>query len=161
MDKISYGNFNNKDVVSGLQRKLALDKSQFEGLPQGAMQIEDVKVSSHDNKREFSFNNLSYVRILARPIDMIKQIEAIKGMPAELRNQTIANIPLVSFKVEFNDDDASRKNYEFLSEHGLFDNAKGKVLAGIEYIVTWDFLTQYGDILTLKVPDITNVKVSD
>lgn len=169
MYKISYANFTDKDIVSGLQRQLGLDKSQFEALPEGAMQIEDVKLSLDQDANKLSFETLHNIRILARPIDMIKQIEAVKGMPDELRNQMIARVPIVTFKLDFRDSKGkilgdevvARKNYDFLSQHGLFETGKGKVLRGIEYIVTWDFLTQFGDVLTLKVPDITNVKVSD
>lgn len=167
MDKISYANFSNKDVVSGLQRQLGLDKSQFSGLPEGAMQVEDVKLAlAQDSK--LSFDTLHNVRILARPIDLIKQYEAIKGISDELRNQMISQIGIVTFKVDFHDskgkvlgdETLARKNYDFLSKNGLLETGKGKILTGINYIVTWDFLTQFGDVLTLKVPDFTDVKVS-
>ena len=39
MQKINFSDFSDKNVVSGLRRKLLLDSTQFEGIPEGKVQL--------------------------------------------------------------------------------------------------------------------------
>lgn len=164
MQKINFSDFSDKNVVSGLRRKLLLDSTQFEGIPEGKVQLKEVKLSKIDtgNTSE-NLENLKYIEFQAVDLSQIESIKAVKGLAESMRNQMIANIPRVYFRVDLQGGNAdnAQENFNFIVANNLESAPTNKILTGLKFGVTWQFEDQYHDVLGLVVTDFNGVKVAD
>lgn len=160
MDKINFSDFRDKNIVSGLQRTLLLDQSQFEGLPSEVL-LKSAKVSrmDSDNSSE-TLDNVKYVEFSGVDQGQIDAIDKVTGIPDALKKQMLANIPPVYFRVNIKGGkaDNAKDNYDFIVANGL-TTPEGILLKNITWGVTWQYATSYNDILGLVVPDLTGVKL--
>lgn len=165
-NKINFADFSDKNVVSGLERTLILDKSQFEGLPQGKIKLDGVKISLVDNdNKSTNIENVRYYEFNGTDVAQIDAINSVKGLSEALKKQMIANVPRVYFRVLINDRDGNlldnaQENFEFITSNSLDTASNNKVLDGLNWAVTWQYLDSYHNILSLVVLSLKGVKVT-
>lgn len=165
-NKINFADFSDKNVVSGLERILILDKSQFEGLPQGKIKLDGVKISLVDNdNKSTNIENVRYYEFNGTDVAQIDAINSVKGLSEALKKQMIANVPRVYFRVLINDRDGNlldnaQENFEFITSNSLDTAPNNKVLDGLDWAVTWQYLDSYHNILSLVVLSLKGVKVT-
>lgn len=165
-NKINFADFSDKNVVSGLERTLILDKSQFEGLPQGKIKLDGVKISLVDNdNKSTNIENVRYYEFNGTDVAQIDAINSVKGLSEALKKQMIANVPRVYFRVLINDRDGNlldnaQENFEFITSNSLDTAPNNKVLDGLNWAVTWQYLDSYHNILSLVVLSFKGVKVT-
>lgn len=165
-NKINFADFSDKNVVSGLERTLILDKSQFEGLPQGKIKLDGVKISLVDNdNKSTNIENVRYYEFNGTDVAQIDAINSVKGLSEALKKQMIANVPRVYFRVLINDRDGNlldnaQENFEFITSNSLDTAPNNKVLDGLDWAVTWQYLDSYHNILSLVVLSLKGVKVT-
>lgn len=165
-NKINFADFSDKNVVSGLERTLILDKSQFEGLPQGKIKLDGVKISLVDNdNKSTNIENVRYYEFNGTDVAQIDAINSVKGLSEALKKQMIANVPRVYFRVLINDRDGNlldnaQENFEFITSNSLDTAPNNKVLDGLNWAVTWQYLDSYHNILSLVVLSLKGVKVT-
>lgn len=168
--KISYGDFSDKDVVSGLERTLFLDKRQFEDLPEKEVKLISVKVMKLDNNdKSEKIDNIKYYDFTGENKAQIETVRANgkkSGMSKSMLDGFLRLIPKVKFRVEINGSDGkllpgAQERYNFLVENGLIDAPNNKILSNLNYGVTWRYLDPYHNVLGLVVPDFKGVKVTN
>lgn len=164
MQKINFSDFSDKNVVSGLRRSLLLDTSQFEGIPAGKVQLKMVKPSKIDAKNtSTNIENLKYIEFQAVDLSQIESIKAVKGLTESMRDQMIANIPRVYFRVDLQGGNAdnAQENFKFIVANNLESAPNNKILEGLKFGVTWQYDDPYHDVLGLVVTSFEGVKVID
>lgn len=168
--KISYGDFSDKDVVSGLERILFLDKSQFEDLPEKEVKLKSVRVVKLDNDdKSERIDNIRYYDFTGENKAQREAVTANgkkSGMSQSMIDGFLRLIPKVKFRVEINDSDGkllpgAQERYNFLVENGLIDAPNNQILSNLNYGVTWRYLDAYHNVLGLVVPDFKGVKVAN
>ena len=165
--KINFADFSDKNVVSGLERTLVLDKSQFEGLPEGKIKLDGVKISLIDNNtKSTNIENVRYYEFTGMDVSQIDAINSVKGLSEALKKQMIANVPRVYFRVLINGRDGSlldnaQENFEFITTNSLDTTPNNKVLDGLNWAVTWQYLDNYHNVLSLVVPSLKGAKVTN
>lgn len=168
--KISYGDFSDKDVVSGLERILCLDKSQFEDLPEKEVKLKSVRVVKLDNDdKSERIDNIRYYDFTGENKAQREAVTANgkkSGMSQSMIDGFLRLIPKVKFRVEINDSDGkllpgAQERYNFLVENGLIDAPNNQILSNLNYGVTWRYLDAYHNVLGLVVPDFKGVKVAN
>lgn len=172
MQKVNFKNFANTDVVSSLQRKLILDKSQFEGLPSDTLELTGVRAVLHDKDNGNAISNIVRFDLIGRDTKALKEMQdAIKVMPKSVpdgvKEAMLASVPdNVDIRVDITEYDGSfaenaQQNYEFIMNNDLLNNGIGKVLSGIQYGVTWGYAAKNRDKLSLLATDLSSVKIKD
>lgn len=169
MAKINYTDFGKRDLVSKYKYRLALNKDQFDGLPSGALTLINVKQQLVDQEAGNTYENTKRVKLVAKQSETIEQVQSLKGLSEEVKDQLVANIPTVELSVDFHDGNGQlvdtaevcKANWDWFSSHGLFDRDLNRVLTDYEYIVTWVYGDAYGNVLSLKILDISHAKISD
>lgn len=165
-DLINFKDFSDKNVVSGLERTLVLDKSQFEGIPTGIVTLTAVKISRVDNdSKSTNFDNVKYYEFAGKDQAQIDAINAVKGLAPAMLKQMVANVPTVYFRVNIRDSkgvvhDNAQANFDFIQIHSLDTAPNNKKLNGLNFEVTWQYLDSYHNVLSLVVRNFDKVKVS-
>lgn len=166
MRKVNYSNFNDKEVVSSLQRSLYLDESQFEGLPSKKVTLKTVKVSKFDANKPNTIDNIKYYKFAAIDVEKINAVKkASAALDASMKaivEQMIANIPRVYFKVVIDGGkaDNAQNLFDFITSNNLDDNVNDVVLSNLKWHVTWAYEDAYHDVLTLVVDNFDKVTVT-
>lgn len=166
-EKINFHDFGDKNVVSRLQKTLYLDKSQFDDLPSGdAVELKTCRVKVMDpNNKGNNIDNVKYYEFdavdKAQLDTLLAGLKNITGQVKLKMKTAFEEATKLTFKVNIQGGQAENAKalFDFVTAHSLDTNPNGRVLSGIDWKVTWSYLDQYHNVLTLTVDSLADVKV--